>query len=242
MHSMGHHWPITLVASDSVRNAVPGNITNLAAVLARGDALQYRARPEFDPPTALDPDATAIELANWKLEMDMHFEYTLVQNTLSLELLASVRPVNTNLLKVAYTPTPLHFLTPRQIVDCMFNKHASLIGPYLKKLRAPLFEPLQAVAELEAHMGKFVLASLKFSATGHGEDSYRYLELFLESIKGSPHINYSRRFLPAVPYCTPTEHHHSVRVFGANGLPPDRIDGLSPVLRWDHHSQSPYAY
>ena len=34
-----------------------------------------------------------------------------------------------------------------------------LTGPDLKKLRAPLFEPLQAVADLEAHMGKFVLAS-----------------------------------------------------------------------------------
>ena len=38
---------ITLVASDPVWNAVPGNITNLAAVLARGDAPQYRARPEL---------------------------------------------------------------------------------------------------------------------------------------------------------------------------------------------------
>ena len=119
---------ITLVASDPVWNAVPGNITNLAAVLARGDAPQYRARPDFDPPAALDPAATAVELANWKLEMDMHFAYTLAQNTLSLALLASVGPVNTTLLKVAYTPTPLHFLTPRQIVDCMFTKHASLTG------------------------------------------------------------------------------------------------------------------
>jgi hypothetical protein len=111
--------------------------------------------------------------------MDMHFAYTLAPNTLSLALLASAGPVNTTLLKVAYTPTPLHFLTPRQIVDCMFTKHASLTGPDLKKLRAPLFEPLQAVAELETHMGKFVLASFKLSATGHGEDSYRYFELFL---------------------------------------------------------------
>ena len=111
----------------------------------------------------------------------MHFAYTLAQNSLSLALLASVGPVNTTLLKVAYTPTPIYFLTPRQIVDCIFTKHASLTGPDLKKLRAPLFESLQAVAELEAHMGKFVLASLKLSATGHGEDSYRYFELFLES-------------------------------------------------------------
>ncbi len=68
----------------------------------------------------------------------------------------------------------------------MFKKHASLTGPDLKKLRAPLFEPLQAVAELEALMGKFVLAPLKLTATGHREDSYRYFELFLETIKGFP--------------------------------------------------------
>jgi hypothetical protein len=33
---------ITLIASDAVWNTVPGNITNLAAVLARGYAPQYR--------------------------------------------------------------------------------------------------------------------------------------------------------------------------------------------------------
>jgi hypothetical protein len=105
--------------------------------------------------------------------------------------LDSVGPVNKTLLKVEYTPTPLHFLTPRQIVDCMFKKHAALTGPdfILKKLRAPLFEPLQAEADLEAHMGKFVLAFLKLSATGHVEDPYRYFELFLETIKGLPLIS-----------------------------------------------------
>ncbi len=35
-------------------------------------------------------------------------------------------------------------------------------------------------------MGKFVLASLKLTATGHGEDSYRCFELFLETLKGFP--------------------------------------------------------
>ncbi len=67
-------WDITgaiiLVTSDAVWNAVPGNITNLAAVLARGDAPQYRARPDLDPPAASDPAATAVELVNWKLEND----------------------------------------------------------------------------------------------------------------------------------------------------------------------------
>jgi hypothetical protein len=119
---------ITLVAGDVVWNTVPGITSNLADVLARAAALQYKARPDFDPPPALYPAATAVELANWKLEMDMHFAYTLAQTTLSLALMASVGPgpVNKNLLKVEYTPTPLHFLTPRQIINCMFNKHASL--------------------------------------------------------------------------------------------------------------------
>jgi hypothetical protein len=80
---------ITLIASDVVWNAVPGNITNLADVLTRAAAPQYRARPDFDPPVSLDPAATAVELANWKLEMDMYFAYTLAQNRLSLALMAS---------------------------------------------------------------------------------------------------------------------------------------------------------
>ncbi len=152
-------------------------------MLTRAAAPQYRARPDFDPPAALDLATTAVELSSWKLEMDMHFAYTLAQNALSLALPDSVGPVNKTLLKVEYTPTPLHFLTPRQIVDCMFKQHAVLTGPDLKKLRAPRFEPLQAVADLEPHMGKFVLASLKLSATGHGEDPYRYFEFVLEIIK-----------------------------------------------------------
>ncbi len=97
------------------------------------------------------------------------------------------------------------------------------------------------MAELEAHMGKFVLASLKLSATGHGEDPYRYFELVLESIKGFPLISttldgFYQRFLPAVPHSTPTEYHYSVRVPGANGFPPDRTDRLRPILRWGHHT------
>ncbi len=135
---------ITLVASDAVWNAVPGNLANLAQVLAGSHPPAYRPRPDYDPPVALDPAATAVELFNWKLEMDMHFAYPLAQNTLALALMASVGPVNKTILKVEYTPTPLHFLTPRQIIDCMFIKHVSLTGPDLKKLRPrslSLFKP-----------------------------------------------------------------------------------------------------
>ena len=98
----------------------------------------------------------------------MHFAYTLAQNTLSDALLASVGPVNKALLKVEFHPTPLHFLTPRQIVDCMFKTHASLTGPDLKKLRAPLSEPLKAVAELEVHMSQFTVHARNHQALGNG--------------------------------------------------------------------------
>ena len=78
-------------------------------VLANGAASQYRARPDFDPPVALDPAATTVELANWRLEMDMHFAYTLAQNALALALLDSVGAANKASLKVEFHPTPLHF-------------------------------------------------------------------------------------------------------------------------------------
>ena len=51
---------ITLIATDAVWNAIPGNITNAAQVLAGTHAPAYRARPDFDPPAALDPAATAV--------------------------------------------------------------------------------------------------------------------------------------------------------------------------------------
>ena len=127
---------ITLIASDQGWNAIPGNIVNQAAVLAQGAAPQYRPRPDYDydPPADLDPAATTVELATWRLEMDMHFAYTLAQNALALALLDSVGSANQASLKVEFHPTPLHFLTPRQIVASMFQKHAALTGPDLQKL------------------------------------------------------------------------------------------------------------
>ena len=179
---------ITLIATDAVWNAIPGNLVNAAQVLAGTHPPQYRARPDFDPPVALDPAATPVELANWRLEMDMHFAYTLAQNALSLALLDSVGPANKASLKVEFHPVPLHFLTPRQIVASMYLKHAALTGPDLKALRAPLLEPLLTIIDLEKHMTSFMLASMKLSATGHGEDPYRYFEWFLATIKAFPLI------------------------------------------------------
>ncbi len=46
---------ITLIATDAIWNAIPGIIVNAAQVLAGTHPPQYRARPDFDPPAALDP-------------------------------------------------------------------------------------------------------------------------------------------------------------------------------------------
>ncbi len=81
---------------------------HLANVIANGAAPQYSVRPDFDPSAALDPAATTVELANWRLEMDMHFAYTLAQNALAL-VLDSVGEANKASLKVEFHPTPLHF-------------------------------------------------------------------------------------------------------------------------------------
>jgi hypothetical protein len=44
------------------------------------------------------------------------------------------------------------------------------------------------VAELEVHMSQYMLATIKLSATGHGDDAYRSFEEFLETIAGFPLI------------------------------------------------------
>ncbi len=148
----GPHWRYHLDSLWRGPERYPRQPRQFFQVLAATYAPQNRPRPDYDPHAAIDKANTAVELLEWKMEMDMHFVYTLAQNTLSKALLASVGPLNKTLLKVDFHPTPLHFLNPRQIVDCMFKTHASLTGPDLKKLRAPLSEPLKAVTELELYM------------------------------------------------------------------------------------------
>ncbi len=83
-------------------------------------------------------------------------------------------------------PVPVYSLSPRQIVDAMFTKHGQTTRPDLQKLRDPLLKLLAALAELETHMNLFMLASIKLTASGQGENPYRYFEMFLESVKGFP--------------------------------------------------------
>jgi hypothetical protein len=173
---------ITLIATDAVWRAIPGHTTGPAT------SLVYRDRPDYSAPAALAPTATAVELVNWRLEMQMHFAYTAAQSALATAILDSVGLANQAALKVAHHPTLPHFLSPLQMVEEMFRKHAALTGPNLQKLRAPLLEPMLAIADIETHITTFMLmlASMKLSATGHGEGPYRYFEGFLATIQSFP--------------------------------------------------------
>ncbi len=54
-----------------------------------------------------------------------------------------------------------------------------------------------SLAELETHMNLFTLAAVKLTASGHGENPYRYFEMFIESVKGFPVIRQKlAAFLP----------------------------------------------
>jgi hypothetical protein len=110
----------------------------------------------------------------------------MANKALATTILDSVGESNMVALKVAFHPRPLHFLTPIEMVTEMLRKHAALTGSDLHKLRAPLHEPLLAIADLEKHMTSFQLASMKLSDTGHGEDAYRYFEWFKDTVKGFP--------------------------------------------------------
>ena len=79
---------ITFIATDPVWRAIPGHTTGPA------NQLVYRDRPDFAPPADLDPQATAVDLAKWRLEMQMHFAYTTAQSTLATAIPDSIGLAN----------------------------------------------------------------------------------------------------------------------------------------------------
>jgi hypothetical protein len=221
---------LSLVAYPSEWNAYPGNVTNAADVLANGDPLDFRARPTFAQPADHpdDDDAAAGILSVHKRAMDKHHAYTMASSTLNVALLASIGLDNRVLLQAVYNPIPLYALTPLQIVEAMFAEHGVLAGTDLSRLRAPLQEPLSAVADLERHMNKFMLAAKKLTVSGQGKTAYEYFEAFLETVQGFPVVpqNMSTYYAihPTVqqqtidtlfPYLK-SQHPHMLRTSGAS--------------------------
>jgi hypothetical protein len=137
---------LSLVAYPTEWNAYPGNITNAADVLANGDPPNFRARTTYDRPADHPDDAAAAILAVHKRAMDKHHAYTMANSTLNVALLASIGPDNKVLLQAVNNVIPMYALAPFQIVDAMFQEHGVLAGADLGRLRAPLQEPLSALA------------------------------------------------------------------------------------------------
>jgi hypothetical protein len=109
-----------------------------------------------------------------------------ISSTLNVALLASIGPDNKVLLQAVYNPTPIYALAPFQIVEAVFQEHGFLAGADLGRLRAPLQEPLPALADLERHMNKFMLASKKLTQAGQGKQPFEYFEAFLETVQAFP--------------------------------------------------------
>ena len=198
-----------MVGNDDTWHAHPSVLTNAAAVLASGDPPDYRARPDFPRPAAHANNAAGAAVSLFKQELDAHVSYTIAKAALTAALLASIGTDNKTYLEATMHPVPVYSLSPRQIVEAMFLQHGQTTGPDLQKLRDPLLKLLPAMAELETHMNLFMLASVKLTASGHGENPYRYFEMFLESVKGFPVI---RQQLPGFFTAYPTVNRQTITV------------------------------
>ncbi len=77
----------------------------------------------------------------------------------------------------------------------------------MARLRAPLQEPLKAVADLERHMDIFMLAAKKMTLSGQGEQPYEYFEAFLATVEAFPVVAGSMSTYYAVQ---PTADHQTI--------------------------------
>ncbi len=93
-------------------------------------------------------------------------EYTLASKALTKVLLDSIGPKNQVLLKTLHPTLKIYALTPRQIVDAMFDKHGIPQSNDIIKLRSPLDLALTSLFDLENHMTNFLLASQRLTRSG----------------------------------------------------------------------------
>jgi hypothetical protein len=80
-----HDFPgvLTLVATDTVWAQYPGNVTNLAEVIANGDPPNIRARITWAYPAPIDPAAAAAAVMLYKQATDRHMAYSVATTRLS---------------------------------------------------------------------------------------------------------------------------------------------------------------
>ena len=177
---------LTLVATDTVWAQYPGNVTNMADVIANGDPPNIRARITWAYPAPLDPAATAVEVMLYKQATDRHMAYSVATTRLSTALVDSVGDPNKTYLKTVFAGIALYALLPRQVIDAMITKHGVFTGDDINRLRAPLSSPLLSLSGLVSHQEKYLLASQRLTRSGQGETPFKYFEMFLDTVKGFP--------------------------------------------------------
>jgi hypothetical protein len=205
---------LTLVARTDTWNSYPAHVTNAAQVAAGTHPATYEARPTWDLPNAPAATASNGAFSLYRDALARNHAYAAATSTLAQALLASIGPDNKVSLEATFDPD-LYSLTPRQIVDAMFAEHGMTNPQDLAVLRAPLHEPLSALANLERHMNIFLLASKKLTTAGQGKTPYEYFEIFLETLKG----------FPVVGQCLPAYHAVNTTMATRN------LDTLYPYLK-----------
>jgi hypothetical protein len=145
---------LSLVATDAVWNAVPGNITNPARVLL-DDPPDYRARPTWDMPAIHAGNATAPTVSLYRIAAQKHTDFSRASSALTTALLASIEAANQTHLETTYPDLRIYMLTPRQIVDTMCLKHGVATSDDISRLREPLSKALTSLSDLTNHMQNF---------------------------------------------------------------------------------------
>ena len=178
---------LTHVMTDEKWQRMPVNLTNPVDVAA-GQPAVYRARPVFDMPQAHANNATSAVVNIHRMAVTRHNDYSFASSALTTALLASIGEANEDTLRTTFPNLAPYMLTPRQIVDTMWDKHGVATGDDVSKLLIPLSQQLTSLSDLTKHMSTFLLASQRLTRSGQGETPYNYFKLFLESVSGFPSI------------------------------------------------------
>jgi hypothetical protein len=93
---------LTFIATDTAWAQYPGNITNMADVIANGDPPNIRARVTWAYPASLDANATPVEVMMYKQATDRHMAYSVATTRLSTALVDSVGESNKTYLKTVF--------------------------------------------------------------------------------------------------------------------------------------------
>jgi hypothetical protein len=107
---------LTLVASDDIWLQFPGNITNLADVLANGDSdvPDIRVRPTWDAPVAHANNAASAVISNFRQATEKLKAYNVASSMLAKAPLVSIVDVNETLIRTTFVDVPIYAVTPRQ--------------------------------------------------------------------------------------------------------------------------------